>query len=866
MIPPDNFRQNFTPPKLYRLWTLISPWMQPTITVVVFIAAFVLLRFEFKGHSIKQIGDSVRSLSSIGVAAAVLLTALNYLVMIGYDWLAIKSIGFPISGKKIATVSLLSYAFSNSLGTLLGGTPIRVRLYSAWGMQPKELVRLLFLISFAFWIGLITLAGILFTGFQFPIPPRFHLPISNSLGLGCCLLAISILLFGSCFWFRTPIHLFSINLQPPRLPIAVAQAILSAIDFLLAASTLYVLLPANIGVDFATFMGIFILAIVIGHLSHVPGGLGVFELVLTGMLPNASHQLVASLLAFRLIYYVAPLILAVGGLAIASLKQHSRSARLITEQAMTWTNLIGPRLITGAVFIAGILLLASGALPSDQGRMGLVRNLLPLPVVEISHFLGSVAGAMLLILARGLQRRIDLAWWLSILLLGFGAIFSLAKGFDYEEAAILAFLCLALLPCRSYFYRTGRLWLGTASLGWIAMLLMVVGLMTWLVLFAYQHVEYQDDLWWSFAYHADAPRSLRGLVAAAMVLSLLATLQLFRPRATPPDVAHDEQLQEVQRIVVTDRSTNSNLALLGDKRFIFSQDRKAFVMFGCQGGSWIAMGDPVGAESSRNDAAWRFREACDAAGVLTVFYQVEEKQFSRYIEMGLSIVKIGEDARIPLSDFSLEGNARKDLRRSLRKGADQGLQFRIVRQPEAGLLLPEFKAISDAWLKQKSVGEKQFSLGSFDEDYLMRNDFALVYQEERLLAFANLWYAADKEELSIDLMRHVPDSANGVMEYLFAELLLWGKSEGYQWFNLGMAPLAGVESRRLSPTWNRVSSLIYLHGEHFYNFKGLRSYKEKFAPVWTPRYLASPGGLATPQVLANLSTLISGGLLQLLKR
>ncbi len=97
------------------------------------------------------------------------------------------------------------------------------------------------------------------------------------------------------------------------------------------------------------------------------------------------------------------------------------------------------------------------------------------------------------------------------------------------------------------------------------------------------------------------------------------------------------------------------------------------------------------------------------------------------------------------------------------------------------------------------------------------------------------------------------------MEFLFIELMLWGKEEGYRWFNLGMAPLAGLENRPQAPLWNRLGALLYRHGEHFYNFQGLRDYKEKFDPVWVPRYLASPGGLALPRVLANLATLISGG-------
>jgi phosphatidylglycerol lysyltransferase len=135
-----------------------------------------------------------------------------------------------------------------------------------------------------------------------------------------------------------------------------------------------------------------------------------------------------------------------------------------------------------------------------------------------------------------------------------------------------------------------------------------------------------------------------------------------------------------------------------------------------------------------------------------------------------------------------------------------------------------------------------------------------VRKEGKIVAFANLWLGADKEELSPDLMRFLPDAPESVMEYLFLQLMLWGKQEGYRWFNLGMAPLSGLEDHALAPLWNRLGAFVFRHGEHFYNFKGLRHYKEKFDPEWEPRYLASPGGFALPRILTNIAALISEGM------
>ena len=181
---------------------------------------------------------------------------------------------------------------------------------------------------------------------------------------------------------------------------------------------------------------------------------------------------------------------------------------------------------------------------------------------------------------------------------------------------------------------------------------------------------------------------------------------------------------------------------------------------------------------------------------------------------------------------------------------------------EAGALsdaqMGELEAVSDAWLGAKKTREKGFSVGRFDPAYLRRFPCALVRKEGRMLAFANLWSGAEKAELSVDLMRHIPDAPNGVMDYLFVELMLWATAQGYRRFDLGMVPLSGLETGPLAPRWHRFGTLMYRHGEHFYNFQGLRAYKEKFRPEWHPKYLAVPPGVSLPRVLVDIAALIAG--------
>ncbi|MBU2648388.1 DUF2156 domain-containing protein, partial [bacterium] len=221
---------------------------------------------------------------------------------------------------------------------------------------------------------------------------------------------------------------------------------------------------------------------------------------------------------------------------------------------------------------------------------------------------------------------------------------------------------------------------------------------------------------------------------------------------------------------------------------------------------------------------------------------------------------IGEEARVPLNLFSLQGNSKKSLRSNQNRMEKEGYSFEVIAADQVSASLDIFKRISDDWLREKNTKEKRFSLGFFNEKYLSEGPVAVVRNKNDIVAFANLWTGMGVKELSVDLMRYMPDHAKGTMDFLFVKLMDWGKQHGYEWFNLGMAPFSGIEDRSLSTLWNRLGYLVYRFGEHFYNFKGVRNYKDKFDPVWTPRYLAYPGGILFPVILTNIAALISGGL------
>lgn len=622
------------------------------------------------------------------------------------------------------------------------------------------------------------------------------------------------------------------------------------------------LLPDTSAVTYPGFLAVFLLAQTIGLLSQVPGGLGVLESLIVLFLSSAipASKILAALLLYRLIYYLLPLTVAIAMLGIHELFARREDVKRLAGLLGKLAPEIMPRFLVGITFLGGALMLVSGAVPDIPERLARLAHFVTLPFLEASHFLSALLGAALLILSRGLQRRLDAAYQLTIILLIAGIFLSLFRGFEYEEAIVLSVILGLLLSSRKYFYRKTSILTDRFSPGWIFAIAATFAGASWLGFFAYRHVEYSHELLWQFAIRSDAPRFLRAMVGVATGLVLFGIARLFRPTAPEPFLPDEIELDKARAVIAHSRNTRAYLALLGDKNLLFSG--RAFLMYGVEGRSWIVMGDAVGPEDEGAELIWRLCEMCDRHAGWPVFYEAGSAYLPVYLDLGLTPLKIGEEARVSLSRFTLENDEWKSLRRTLQKVERGGSLFSIIAASETPSLLPELRAVSDAWLAGKHTREKGFSMGFFSERYMRQFPIAVVRNNGKISAFANVLLGANREELSADLMRRLPDAPNGVMEYLFTRLMIWGKNEGFGWFNLGMAPLSGLEDGA-DPTltlWNRLGTQIYRHGEHFYNFQGLRRYKERFNPEWEPKYLVTTGGLRLPHILINLASITSRGL------
>ncbi len=512
--------------------------------------------------------------------------------------------------------------------------------------------------------------------------------------------------------------------------------------------------------------------------------------------------------------------------------------------------------------LAGVVLLVSGATPSDPERFQFLASVLPLWLIEISHFLSSILGLVLVLLSFGLRRRLDAAWGASLVVLAVGALLALLKGFNWEETALLALVFLLIIPTRAAFPRRAQLTRMEITPGWLASAAACVAGAAILGWWQYHHADYSDTLWWKVIGDADAERSIRAWAGAAILLLAVGLWRLVSTPATPRVAGEgDPDFARVRAILAEaqEAEPSANLALLGDKRFLFSPSGRSFLMFGVRGRSWVALGAPVGLRAERLELLWRFRELADAHAARPGLYGVGPELLPDLVELGFAIQKSGESATVPLEAFTLQGRRREVLRRNWRKARDGGATFEVLDHDQVLAHMGQLKAVSDGWLDRHAGGDKAFSMGGFSPLYVAQFPCAVVKVDGALTAFATIWTTADRSAFSMDLMRYADEAPKNVMDFLFVELLQWGRAEGYEAFEFGMAPLAGLEDRPLAPILSRVGNLLFERGEDFYNFRGVRRYKDKYDPVWQPRYVAAPHKWTIPLILADVGLLSSGG-------
>jgi phosphatidylglycerol lysyltransferase len=274
----------------------------------------------------------------------------------------------------------------------------------------------------------------------------------------------------------------------------------------------------------------------------------------------------------------------------------------------------------------------------------------------------------------------------------------------------------------------------------------------------------------------------------------------------------------------------------------------------------VALGDPIGPSEDFSSAITAFKEFCAHNDWLTAYYLALPDYLDLYRVAGYDAIPLGNEAIVDLSTFTLEGSENKNMRNGYNKMLRSGSKAEVLEPPYSPRMLRELRAISDDWLSSRGASELRFSLGWFDEAYLNTCPILLIRDREGFIeAFANIVAEYQANEVTIDLMRHRSYSEKGIMDFLFVSLFQWAKERGFASFNLGLSAFSGVGEHPTDPALERAMRYIYENVNRFYNFKGLHAFKEKFHPVWSPRYLIYPGATNLPAVGNSLLRANLGG-------
>jgi phosphatidylglycerol lysyltransferase len=636
-------------------WHRFAPYVGTVLALSLFGAALYLLHRQVAAYDPEDVRKALTALSWQRIIAALGLTGASYFLLIFYDALALRHIRKTLPFRRVALASFTSYAFTHSFGfgSLMHAT-IRYRLYAPLGLRTLDIAEITAFVNITFMIGL---------AIMFPVVAILHasalagigVPEGTSIAVGAGALGL-VVAYAALGWWVERLEFFGFVLKVPGPITTFGQIGLSLADLALAGTVFFMCFPNPGAASYPHMLAVFIVALTAGIISHVPGGLGVFETVVLVGLSNEvpGDQILAALLVFRVMYFLVPLVTACALFGGLEATQARRRITRVSQHFAGWLAPVAPTVLAGCSFLAGTVLLFSNAMPESGMRLQLASAILRLPVIEASHFVTSVVGVFLLLLSSQLQRRSHAAWLIALLLLFVGSIAELLNGLDWEQALLLLLFYFVLLASRDEFYRRSAFVAEPFTPARFLGIGVVLGSALWLGLFSYKQVGYADELWWQFALYGDASRFLRASVAVAVIALAAAALRLLASAVTRPGIADRNALTRVAEVVAQSPEARANLALLGDKRVFFHPAGDGFVMFGIVRRSWVVLGDPIGPFERWRDLVSQLASEATSHGGWPVFFAISEAAANICSKLGFAVRRIGDQAIVPLDQFAIE--------------------------------------------------------------------------------------------------------------------------------------------------------------------------------------------------------------------
>ncbi|MDO5018488.1 MAG: bifunctional lysylphosphatidylglycerol flippase/synthetase MprF [Lagierella massiliensis] len=815
------------------------------VLLVIFISAMIIKR-EIAGINLNELKQILLETDIKAKVFFIVFGIFAFSFATIYDFLLAKYYKMNIPIKEVFIIGWISQSFNNFIGFGgVAGFTIRELMYDKYKVDKKVINRILFIVIFSDMIGLFSLG----------LPSAIGLIQRGKYKLVPILFIMFIMVILFIFIDKIDLSKYisderSIFIRAQR-KLRLYISIQSTFEWFLAALFFaFTIRYFEDNISILTACTVYVIATIVGIISLIPGGLGSFEaccVFVFNLMGYSTPKIVISLLICRICYTIIPWIVGLLLLVISTKGQTDQND--VKKQNAISTVLSYSVLATGGLIVVSMIL------PQLFIKIKFITKLFPNYMLLLNKRFTLICGLSLMALASGIKNRVKIAHRMAIIFLIILSMLYLIMGKGYLEAVICTVLTVALYVNRSYFdgltenLSFRKFFKITITTFIIFILIILIYNIRNRVNFLYGMEKFSIYFIKNNLVHVLFPPMVT-LAIASIFLGVKRKYMTFE-KLNSEDLKKFEDFFKVNSFV-----ENTHSFYLRDKNIFFNSKKTVMFLYRPYRDKIFVLGDPAGNVKDFDDALDEFIKMASKNKMDVVFFQITGKYLENFVNQGFSILKIGEDAKVDLTNFSMEGKKFKILRRTLNSMETKNLQFKIHNPPFAKEFLFELKNISDEWLDHRR--EMQFSIGFFDEKYLQKAPIFTIEDDDKIYAFANMFPLKGTKTVSIDLMRHLINSPDGVMDMMFLNIIKWAKENGYEKFDLGVAPLSNVGNKIYSTNKEKTVKLAYKYGNKIYGFQGLRRFKNKYTPEWSSVFLAYKDDLQLPDTLIKLVNVTYG--------
>jgi len=845
--------------KLIRYGKIIIP-------IVIICVIVIQGKRELSGLSLRDALKTIENIPHGGFYWAVLVGLLAVLTMFFYDYLLLRSLGAKATIGKTLRVSWIANSFNGVLGFGgLAGASLRALMYRPYVKEQKQLIKAIAWMAPSLGSGLSILAFFAIID----VLPVWQV-LADVKWLWLALIGVFAVL---------PAYIFFSKWKGKEMASAkttTMYTLVSFVEWTSAGVTAYFILELlGVPITFTQALGAYVIAAVAGTISMVPGGIGSFDLIFIIALQSFHIEksvVLSALLLFRLVYYFIPFGV---GLIVAAFEMPSVVAGYFEEQngaskqskdawGVLWSiqrvvlERLGNLSLAALTFMTGLFLLISMIAPVYTGDWEILMYE-PDWMMPILSGLVFGFGLILLALTRGIYRRTKRSYWLALVAMCGGGLACLMRGMNWRLALFIFIAGLLLFLLRGQFTRIRS---EVTTIGTVFFILIAGGAL--LLYYSVCKLILMVSLSPEFELGDIIVQSAAGINMSTLFAALFVPVYLFlgaywfdRTRNIfIGEPASPERLQSF--LEVYGGHVLSHLGYTGDKWFFFSRDGKALIQFAKKGNRLVVLGDPSGAPESYREGLEEFLGVADQYGYRVVFYQVHSELMPLYHDLGFRFFKLGEEAVVDLTKYSVNGKEHPELLEIKDRFEREGYSFAMIEPPIDSRMIAMLKTVSDAFMGKRK--ERRFSLGLFDCDYVQRAPIGVLRDREGVVhAFVSVLPAYRNGEISVDLLRSLPDAPEGALNCVLLHLINWAKERGYEKFNLGLTPLSNAGQAERSFMLEQIAGAIFRNVNHAYGLSGERSFKESYDPIWESKYLAYRRNRSLPWTIFHVSRLIHDG-------